>query len=91
MNQNNSLVANASNAENLTLSREFIFKKVFVWGVENHRIPIFRTWKDEKEHFGKYICEFSDKELKYYDQAMDKLERHFEGDGSAIPSAHLGL
>lgn len=60
------------------LTARFIWKQVFDWGIENKRIPMFKTVDEEIEHFKKPVKDFSRRERIQYDDAMDRLERHFE-------------
>lgn len=58
-------------------------ERVYVWGVKNHKLPVFSNEKDEVEHYGKPISEFSKRELKDYEKNMEELERYFEVPNSA--------
>ena len=76
MNKNNSNVK--MNENDVRLTRKYIIQQVYIWGVLNHKIPLFDNDNDEIKHYGKPISKFTKKERLDYNDAMSMLEQHFE-------------
>ena len=79
MNANNSTTSEQAQQEQIkVLKRRDILRKTYVWGVINHKLPVFKTWQEEEKHFGKPLSEFDKKERAFYNEGMERLEEYFE-------------
>ena len=69
------------------LTKHDIKEKVYRWGLRNGKLPVFSTYEEEIQHFGKSLSEFNKAERKYYSKYMEWLEYAFE----VQPTAYVGL
>ena len=71
----------------IVLTKHDIKEKVYMWGLRNGKLPVFSTYDEEIQHFGKSLSEFNKAERKYYSKYMKWLEYSFE----VQPTAYAGL
>ena len=64
--------------ESVKLTTRFIWTQVYHWGMEHRKLPVFKNMRDEIEHYHKPISQFSKRERKAYEDAMEELEKFFE-------------
>ena len=65
-------------SENIRLTKKFIWRKVYDWGVCFRKLPMFKTVDEEIKHYGKPLSAFTKRERKEFDDAMYELEKFFE-------------